>query len=195
MSTHTFTETIIEQAHHMDRADAPRTNPDDLGAYAHWYAQQGINVFPLKPGDKTPATPNGFKNATTDPTQITTWWTQNPHYNIGLPCGLNNGFDVWDIDGPAGYHSWLTDPGLDIGTHTNDTTGVVTHTNFLGMVLTPNGCHIYIQTKTPDRGCDQKVWPGIDLRGTGGYVVAPPSIGPNNQPYIWLNPLNTTGIG
>jgi hypothetical protein len=28
--------------------------------------------------------------------------------------------------------------------------------------------------------------PGIDVKGTGGYIVAEPSIHPNGQPYLWL---------
>jgi hypothetical protein len=33
-------------------------------------------------------------------------------------------------------------------------------------------------------------FPGIDIRGDGGYVVAPPSIHPNGKRYQWLSPGN-----
>jgi putative DNA primase/helicase len=31
-----------------------------------------------------------------------------------------------------------------------------------------------------------RVAPGLDVKATGGYVVAPPSLGPNGQPYEWI---------
>jgi hypothetical protein len=49
------------------------------------YAAAGIPVFPCVPGDKTPLTPHGFKDATTDPTTIAGWCEQYPDANIGSP--------------------------------------------------------------------------------------------------------------
>ena len=34
-------------------------------------------VFPLLPGDKRPATKNGFKDASTDAEQIRSWWREH----------------------------------------------------------------------------------------------------------------------
>ncbi len=31
-----------------------------------------------------------------------------------------------------------------------------------------------------------RLGPGLDVRGDGGYIVAPPSIHPSGRPYIWL---------
>ena len=68
----------------------------NLGRAALEYAANGYKVFPLVPGDKTPATENGFYAATTDLNQIKAWWTRNPNYNIGLLAG--EGFVVIDLD-------------------------------------------------------------------------------------------------
>ena len=51
------------------------------------YAKKGKKVFPIKPRGKAPLTPHGFKNATIDPQQIRSWWTQWPEANIGMPTG------------------------------------------------------------------------------------------------------------
>lgn len=73
------------------------------------YASDGWPTFPLRAGGKVPATANGFKDATTDPGQITRWWTEQPRANIGLSCGPA-GLVIIDIDahddGPDGWSSW-----------------------------------------------------------------------------------------
>jgi len=43
-----------------------------------------IPFVPCKPGSKEPATRHGFKDATTDPSQIRAWWTQNPDCNLAI---------------------------------------------------------------------------------------------------------------
>ena len=44
-----------------------------LASAALAYARRGRQVFPLKPRDKTPLTPHGFKDASTDPDTIDSW--------------------------------------------------------------------------------------------------------------------------
>ena len=67
------------------------------------YAARGWPVFPCNAGQKTPATSHGHRDATTDPAQITAWFTRNPHWNLAIATGAP-GPDVLDIDqhGPAG---------------------------------------------------------------------------------------------
>jgi hypothetical protein len=124
-------------------------------AYAAW----GWPVFPLHQRSKIPATRHGFKDATVDPERIRGWWTNTP-YNIGLPTG--RAFDVIDIDVPAGvpsYHQLLT------GNELPDIHGWVSTAS--------GGMHLYIEPSGD--GNRAGIMPGIDYRGAGGYVVAPPS--------------------
>ena len=67
------------------------------------YARRGWPVFPCQPGQKIPATPHGFRDATTDPDQITGWFTRHPDRNLAIATGAP-GPDVLDVDrhGPAG---------------------------------------------------------------------------------------------
>lgn len=156
--------------------EARLRGPDALRQAALWYAQHGIAVFPLQPGSKVPrAGSSGFKDATTDLEQVRRWWAARPDANIGLPTGIT--FDVVDIDAPAGWRSWAQ---ID-----NPLGGAPV----LGKALTPSsGAHFYVPVT--GRGNTAAIYPGIDYRGAGGYVVAPPSI-VNDRRYTWAQPLAT----
>lgn len=126
-----------------------------LGSAALWYASQGWPVLPLLPGDKRPATKNGLHDACTDRERIRAYWQAHPEANIGLRTGVK--FDCVDIDGKLGFESAST----------------VEFPPVHGKVMTPRGAHLYILPT----GIGNRVgaMPGIDVRSTNGYVVAPPS--------------------
>ena len=67
------------------------------------YAARGWPVFPCQAGQKIPATAHGHLDATTDPEQITAWFSRNPNWNLAIATGAP-GPDVLDVDdhGPAG---------------------------------------------------------------------------------------------
>lgn len=71
--------------------------PVDMLAAALRYAAAGWPVFPCQPGAKAPLTPNGFKNATTDPAIIAAWWSRSPRANVAVATGAP-GPDVLDVD-------------------------------------------------------------------------------------------------
>lgn len=140
-----------------------------LHAAALWYAEQSIPVFPCRVGEKTPATKNGVLDATTDRGQIDAWWSRMPSANIGLATGFT--FDVLDID------DWA---------HVNGTVEEIIEEGF-GFVATPRGgTHVYLRPSGDGNGTN--VVPGVDFRGRGGYVLAPPSMLPNGR-YWWLEPV------
>ena len=58
----------------------------------------GIQVIPLKTCGKTPITPNGLKDGSTEAETLAAWWTQTPQANIGGITGAVSGFFVLDID-------------------------------------------------------------------------------------------------
>lgn len=141
---------------------------------ALWYAEAGWPVFPCQPGSKQPGCSHGFHDATTDTDRIRVWWTEQPHFNIGLPTGGH--VDVFDFDGdPEGVRAFgqAAIAGADLP-------------RLLGASTTPRGMHLYV----PTAGIGNKVaiYPGCDYRGTGGYVVVPPSRTPSGV-YRWLLPL------
>ena len=140
--------------------------------FALSYAAKGWRVFPCKPKAKEPMTANGFKDATTDEAQIRKWWTSAPTANIGIATG--DSLLVLDMDIRHGGGDSLATWALKGYTLPS---GPVARTG-------GGGQHFYLSAE--DVSCFTAVAPGIDLKGDGGYVVAPPSIHPNGKPYEWL---------
>lgn len=145
------------------------------------YAARGWAVFPLKPGQKTPATPNGFKDASLDAATITQWWEQMPRANIGIATGASSGLVVLDIDLDEakrvnGYESFaeLAPEGSEQLT--------------LGAVTPRGGTHLYYAH--PGHNVQNKAGflHGLDIRGDGGYILAPPSV-VNGVEYEWTQEL------
>ena len=129
------------------------------------YARRGWPVFPCLPGQKIPATPHGFRDATTDPDQITGWFTRHPDWNLAIATGAP-GPDVLDVDqhGPAGngYAALgrLRRAGLLDGA--------------AAYVRTPSGgLHAYF-TGTAQRSGHLPAQ-HLDFLSSGGYILAPPS--------------------
>src|SRR5262249_35424867 len=75
------------------------TTRSPQGEYALDLAQQGFAVFPLVPGTKRPLIKDWPTKATTDPTQVSLWWREHPHANIGIACGPSHLY-VIDLDAP-----------------------------------------------------------------------------------------------
>lgn len=164
----------------------PEQAPPPLVSAALWYAEQGLPVFPCKPHEKRPMTRHGLHDATTDADQIRQWWERSPSANIGLPTGYR--FDVVDIDG---YTGQLTRSAYWCDGRQECESASCDHGLFgqidaaaLGKVSTPRdgGMHIYVP---PNGGGNGAGLAGIDFRGIGGYVLAPPSVTPYGR-YMWL---------
>jgi hypothetical protein len=140
-------------------------------------ARKNLAVFPWMPADKKPACAHGCKDATTDAIAIQTWWQENPRYNIGIATGVVSGIFVVDIDGDG------VDDGEDELERLTNQHGELLPTV---EVITARGRHLYFRyPSVPVRNSAGKIAPGIDVRGDGGYVLAPPSIHPSGRRYCW----------
>lgn len=138
-----------------------------LPVAARELARAGVAVFPCVPGEKTPIVASGFRRATTDPHQVAQWWRWQPSANIGIPTGAVSGLVVIDVDvhGVDGYAAYARAARA----------GLIPAP--LATVTTPTGGrHAYFPA-VPARV--QRSWAvgkaGVDCRGDGGYVIAPPS--------------------
>lgn len=137
-------------------------------------ARRGFRVFPLHPNAKTPVFKGWPTAATTDETTIRLWWSEDPKRNVGLATGQWSGEgDVVVIDADCkGDRPGLVSldlmealEGLPPSLRVRSPSGGVHH-----FTIMPSGTGITVSAdKIPD-------YPGIDIRGQGGYVAAPGSV-------------------
>jgi hypothetical protein len=138
------------------------------------YARKGLAVFPCGRMAKTPACPHGCHDATRDAGQIREWWRVEPNYNIGIATGRPSGIFVVDIDGPDAE---ITLRKLE------QASGALPASV---EAITGKGRHIYFKMPDADvRNSVGAIGPGLDIRGSGGFVIAPPSVHPSGRKYCW----------
>jgi len=158
--------------------------------YALSYAARGWAVVPLhdvadgrcscgnptndpdhdrKQGGKHPRFAMWQANPLRDPTAIRGVWSTYPHANVGIATGAPSRFWVLDVDPDnGGIESLIELIGMHGGMGPFETYSVVTGSG---------GDHYYFAMPddfepTNRRGALPR---GLDVRGTGGQVVAPPS--------------------
>ena len=133
---------------------------------AEWLAaEMGLPVFPCD-AQKRPMTQHGFMDATRDPETIRRCFRNAAM--IGIPTGEASGFFVLDLDCKNGAQGleWLAAHEARLPqTRRHRTRSGGVHLLF----AMPAGRAI--------RNSASKVGPGVDVRGTGGYIIAPPSDG------------------
>jgi hypothetical protein len=136
-------------------------------------AARGLHIFPCRPGDKRPATPNGCKDATTDASKITAWWRASD-FNIGVATGAASKIMVVDVDNEDA-EAELAKLERKFGELPPSVESV-----------TARGRHIFFQWPGRDiRNSAGRIAPGIDIRGEGGFVIVPPSLHPTGKRYAW----------
>ena len=155
---------------------------------ALWYASHGFPVFPLhsapggvcscgslkcqNPG-KNPRTAHGFKDARRDQSRVAAWWKRWPDANIGIPTGAPSRLIVLDCDprngGPSDRVELIERCGPIPDTAEAITGG--------------GGRHLYF--RHGGGAVPKALALGIDLKGDGGYVVAPPSVHASGNAYQW----------
>lgn len=167
------------------------------------YARAGYPIFPLagKQPIEQPGTANvdglvipqgqsGFHQATTDEGKLTRWWAAYPDANLGTPTGHHTDavtgqrnaspFDVLDIDLDSG--------GIASIKALIKANAPLPETPY--QITGSGGHHYCFASDGSIRNSAGGIAPGIDVRGTGGYIVVGPSIHPKTQEaYEWAVPL------
>ena len=147
--------------------------------WALHYAEMGLAVFPLVCRDKVPAVVGGCKVATTERTTIERWWDKNPQYNIGIATGnKSSGLVVIDLD--VDKNKGID--GYDVLRDWQNKHGKLPET---WQSITGRGGYHYFYKDAIVHSNRVGLYEGVDIRGEGGYIVAPPSVHPNGNIYEW----------
>jgi hypothetical protein len=155
------------------------------------YAGHGLAVFPARPDKKSSYKSAEYSDgrkwgATTDPAEIRRDFARWPDARVGLPTGAVNRIVVIETDTPAGH-------GVDGAaslTQLEAKHGSLPQTL---QAISPSGSiHYYL--RHPGDGIKIKttasvIGAGIDVRGDGGMVIAPPSVNLDGRAYRWINKL------
>jgi hypothetical protein len=160
---------------------------------AQLYAALGYAVVPMhtaQPGGgcscPDPGCPDPGKHprlrgwqrlASTDPARVGEWWRRWPNANLGLATGRR--YDVLDLDGEAGMEALRAALSIAPWEHP----GPVARTGGGGWHL------LYAPTGLGNR---VGLLPGVDWRGRGGLILAPPSGHASGHRYRWARPLTAT---
>lgn len=153
------------------------------------YARAGFPVFPLR--GKIPLVSHGLDDASLDPTLLKRWWRQWPQANIGIPTGPVSGLIVLDIDPRHG--------GLDSFAHLQralrhraDDLHCAPVFLLATCLQRTGGAGLHLMFGWRDHlemgnAVGFAGYPGLDVRGKRGYIVAAPSRHVSGGQYCWLN--------
>jgi hypothetical protein len=151
-------------------------SPALLGA-ALDYAARGWSVIPMQPRGKRPIVVwREFQQRLARVDEIEGWYARWPDANVGIVTGEVSGLVVVDVDtrhgGPESVAALEALHGPLPATVEAATGG--------------GGRHLYFEHPGSPVANRVALRPGIDVRGDGGCVVAPPSVHPNGRRYEWI---------
>ena len=138
------------------------------------YTAMGWPIFPCSNQDKSPLTPHGFKDATTDISIIKVWLDRHPGCAWGVRTSASRA--VMDVDPRHGGDDTLT-----ALVEANGPMPVTPITETGG-----GGLHYWLAFAEGTGSKPNAFGKGIDLKAEGGYVIVPPSkilIPEHHQPY------------
>jgi hypothetical protein len=157
------------------------------------YAARGLRVLPVYPiieargrfackcfrtircehPGKHPMTRHGLKDASTDAAVVRQLWYCAPDANVGIACSA--ACCALDVDPRHGGDATLAEIERQHGplpvTWTTKTGG--------------GGAHYFFRSANAIHNSVEQLGAGLDIRGAGGYVVAPPSRHVSGNYYEW----------
>jgi len=171
-----FSDNICSDKNLQPMAKIRQQEQTPVAQAAARYLARGWSVLPLRHGDKRPLLRwEGLQQERADAATVAQWFARWPGANVGIVTGEISNLIVLDVDPKHGGDDSLAELERRFGTLPPT---VEARTG-------GGGRHLYFTHPggfTPN--CAGLVQ-GIDLRGDGGYVVAPPSLHPSGQLYAW----------
>jgi len=143
--------------------------------FALQYLAKNWSIIPLEEKGKKPLIEwSEYSKRLPTKQEVEEWFTKWPTANVGIVTGAVSGIAVVDIDGPLGEESVLK---LCLPATVSVKSGKGRH-----MYYRHPGSHVKNCSNIP--GCEK-----VDIRGDGGYVVAPYSTHENGKVYAWMGGL------
>jgi len=135
------------------------------------YVEQGFSIIPVGNDKKPLVTWQKYQVEKADKEQIENWWSQFPNANIGIVTGKISNLVVVDVDVKNKKEMDFT---LDIPVWLEK------HNDTYQVKTASGGRHYYFYYPKEFTGeyinnSASLIYPKVDVRGEGGYVVAPPS--------------------
>lgn len=141
-------------------------------------ANKGFRIIPCL--GKKPVIQKWQKNALSNIEEIKKQW-EKKDYNIGILTGKDGGNIVVidcdikeDINGINNLQNYLKEIGIKLPNTLSATSG-------------KGGKHYYFKTNIDIKTRTNYPCKGVDIRGKGGLIIAPPSIHENGNRYKWNN--------
>jgi len=145
------------------------------------YQKRGFSVIPVRPDKKPHIAWTEFQQRRATPDEIKRWWSKWPKAMIGVVTGGISGLLVVDCDTPEGFEKIQE---------------MLPDSLIMPLTRTPRGGqHLYFSFPDdckPTIGAG--VIPGVDFRGEGGYIIAPPSANGEGKNYEWQISLDEVAL-
>ncbi|HKI64367.1 MAG TPA: bifunctional DNA primase/polymerase [Burkholderiales bacterium] len=140
------------------------------------YLSRGWSVIPIEHRAKRPLVAwLEFQSRCASAREVDGWFARWPEANVGIVTGRISALVVIDVD--AGHGGEPSIARLESGHGPLPAT--------LEALTGGGGRHLYFAYPGGRVGNRVGLFPGVDLRGDGGCVVAPPSLHPSGRRYAW----------
>lgn len=160
----------------MDSQERKHLNLQDLAIFK----KESLCIIPIPYKEKAAAIKwQEFQSRKPTVGEVTQWFLNEHESNLAVVCGAISGnLVVLDCDSEEKFNELM---GI-IG----EKTGCTDFFSWTTIVKTGKGFHIYLKTDQPVKSMK---FPALDIKGEGGYVIAPPSIHPSGAAYRFANDI------
>lgn len=140
------------------------------------YLGRGWSVIPIRERAKRPAIAwKAYQHNYATEKTIHDWFRRSPDYNVAVVTGALSGLVVVDVDPRHGGNRSMRELEQENGPLPKT----------VESITGGGGRHLYFSHPGDAVKNRTNIKPGIDLRGDGGCIVAPPSIHPSGKRYRW----------
>jgi hypothetical protein len=155
-----------------------------LAEFLKAYLELGFSFFPVEWGQKAPPLVKWeeFQSRKPSREEVEAWLSKYTLFNVAVVCGRVSNLFVVDFDSEEAFESWLKGLPKELKEY------IMAACWF---VKTQKGYHVYIRPEDPELIPRTKIRcrEGVDIKGEGGYVIAPPSKHPSGASYKgWYSP-------